>query len=132
MMILLSALEYTWIRDALKIAPPMVTNDPNMDNAAARREMLHSMSNRKVVNTGIFGHKKKIQFDVYPPDCIPISAAAHWYADNGPMSSDESKILHKSADRILDSLCNPKEPIYIDGYNRPEPVAPRKLTEYER
>lgn len=131
MNLILTALEYTWIRAALKEAPPMITNDPNMDSDAARKEMLRSMSNRSIVNTGMFGHKKKIQFDVYPPDCFPISAAAHWYADHGPLSEEESKILHKSACRILDSICNPKKPVYVDGYDRPEPN-PHRLTDYER
>lgn len=131
MIMTLTALEYTWIRTALKEAPPMLTNDPNMDSEAARKEMLHAMSIRTVVNTGLFGHKKMLQFDVYPPDGIPMSAAAHWYADNGPLTEDESKMLHKSACRILDSVCNPKKPAYVDGYNRPEPN-PHRLADHER
>lgn len=131
MILLLTALEYTWVRDALKVAPPMLSNDPNADNDEARKDMLRSMSNRKVVNTGFLGRKKMISFDVYPPDCFPISSAAHWYAENGPLRPAEASMLHKAASRILNTICNNKEPVYIDGYNR-IPPKPNKLSERER
>lgn len=64
MIVRLTALEYQWIRTGVKLAPPMLRNDPSKDGEFVRSEILRCMSIRKIVNTGFLGRKKMIEFDV--------------------------------------------------------------------
>lgn len=130
MIVRLSALEYTWIRTGVKLAPPMPRNDPSLDGDFVRSEILRCMSIRKVVNTGFLGRRKMIEFDVWPFDIEVMQWAGHWYADNGPLSDQYAKLLHACSQRIYDGLIYSKF-LDLDGYDREEPKA-MKLSERDR